>query len=147
MPSAMGLSKRNYLHNSSLRFNPMHISLLWRTYSFYWTLIKKRQTQISGMRLKKDWHELVFRIQSSIYDGTFSRKWLSAKNFIVDIRPGSKYPSGKRNKLFSFKVKTTLKDTTRFACALQNYYSRKIRAARFVTPWLYTNGTPPLRFS
>ena len=44
--SAMGLSKRNYLHNSSLRFNPMRNSLLWRTYWFYWTLFKKRQTQI-----------------------------------------------------------------------------------------------------
>ena len=72
-------------------------------------------------------------LESSIYDGTFSRKWLSAKSFIVDIRPGSKYPSDKRNKLFRFKVKTALKATTRFACVLQNYYSRKIRATRFVT--------------
>ena len=79
---------------------------------FYWTLFKKRQTQISGMmRLKKERHELVFRIQSNIYDRAFLRK-LTAKSFIVDIRPGSKYPSDERNKFFNFSIKATLKATT-----------------------------------
>ena len=35
-----------------------------------------------------------------------------AKSFIVDIRPGSKYPSDERNKLFSVQIKATLKATT-----------------------------------
>ena len=43
------------------------------------------------MRLKKERHELVLRTQSNIYDGAFLRN-LIAKNFIVDIWPGSKYP-------------------------------------------------------
>ena len=63
------------------------------------------------MRLKKERHELVFRIQSSIYDRTFLQK-LTAKSFVVDIRPGSKYPSDERSKLFSFSIKATLKATT-----------------------------------
>ena len=40
--------------------------------------------------LKKERHELVFRIQWNIYDGAFLQKWLTAKSFIVGIRPGSK---------------------------------------------------------
>ena len=63
------------------------------------------------MKLKIERHELVFRIQSNIYDGAFLRK-LTAKSFIVDIRPGSKYPSYERNILFSFSIKATLKVTT-----------------------------------
>ena len=63
------------------------------------------------MRLKKERHELVFRIQSNIYDRAFLRK-LTAKSFIVDIRPGSKYPSDERNKFFNFSIKATLKATT-----------------------------------
>ena len=55
------------------------------------------------MRLKKERHELVFQIQSNTYDRAFYRKQLTAKSFIVDIRPGSKYPSDERNKLFVFK--------------------------------------------
>ena len=89
----------------------MRNSLLWRTYWFYWTLFKNRQTQIKRMKLKIEQHELVFRIQSNIYDGAFSRK-LTAKSFIVDIRRGSKYPSYGRNVLFSFSIKATLKVTT-----------------------------------
>ena len=53
---------------------------------------------------EKQWHQLVFRIQLKIYDGAFLRK-LTAKSFIVDIRPGSKYHTGKWNKLFSFSIK------------------------------------------
>ena len=34
---------------------------VWRIYWFYWTLFKKRQTQMYEMRLKKERHELVFR--------------------------------------------------------------------------------------
>ena len=30
----------------------------------------------------------------------------------IQVRPGSKYPSDGRNKLFSFSIKTTLKVTT-----------------------------------
>ena len=51
-----------------------------------------------------------------------------AKSFIVDIRPGSKYPYGERNKLLTFQIKATLKTTTQvFAWALQKCYSGKIR--------------------
>ena len=64
------------------------------------------------MRLKKERHELIFRIQLYIYDGAFLRKQLAVKSFIVDIRPSSKYPSDERNKCFSFQIKTTLKATT-----------------------------------
>ena len=64
------------------------------------------------MRFTKERHELLFRIQSSIYDRDILRKWLTAKSFIVDIRPGSKYPCDERNKLFSFQIKATLKATT-----------------------------------
>ena len=57
-----------------------------------------------------------------------------AKSFIVDIRPGSKYPYGERNKLLTFQIKATLKTTTQvFAWALQKCYSGKIRKVRFVT--------------
>ena len=63
------------------------------------------------MRFKKERYELVFQIQSNIYDRAFLRKQLTAKSFIVDIRPGSKYPSDERNKLFSFQIKATLKVT------------------------------------
>ena len=63
------------------------------------------------MRLKKERHELVFGIQWNIYGGAFSRK-LTAKSSIVDSRPGSKYPSYERNKLFSFSIKATWKATT-----------------------------------
>ena len=64
------------------------------------------------MRFTKERHELLFRIQSSIYDRDILRKQLTAKSFIVDIRPGSKYPCDERNKLFSFQIKATLKATT-----------------------------------
>ena len=57
------------------------------------------------MRFKKERHELVFRVQLNIYD----RAFLMAKSFIVDVRPGFKYPSNERNKLFSFQIKATLK--------------------------------------
>ena len=62
---------------------------------------------------------IVLRIQTNIHGTAFSRKWLTAKSFIVDILPGSKYSSDERN------IIATLKATTRFACALENYYSRK----------------------
>ena len=42
----------------------------------------------------------------------FLQKLLTAKTFIVDIRPSSKYPSDERNKLFSFSIKATLKQAT-----------------------------------
>ena len=64
------------------------------------------------MRFKKEWHELVFRIQSNIYDRAFLRKWWTTKSFIVDIRPGSKYLSDEGNKRFSFQIKATLIATT-----------------------------------
>ena len=59
------------------------------------------------MRFKKERNELVFRIQSNIFDRAFLQKQLTAKSFIVDIRPGSKYTSDERNKLFSFQIKAT----------------------------------------
>ena len=43
------------------------------------------------MRLKKERHELVLVLLS----------------FIVEIRPGSEYPSDERNKHFSFSKKAT----------------------------------------
>ena len=64
------------------------------------------------MRFKKERRELLFRIHSNIYNRTLLRKWLTAKSLIVDIRPGSKYPSDERNKFFSFQIKATLKATT-----------------------------------
>ena len=57
-----------------------------------------------------------------------------AKSFIVDIRPGFKYPYDERNKLLTFQIKTTLKTTTQvFAWAQQKCYSGKIRKVRLVT--------------
>ena len=41
-----------------------------------------------GMRLNKERHELIFRIQSNIYDGAFLQKQFTSKSLIVDIRPG-----------------------------------------------------------
>ena len=64
------------------------------------------------MKLKKERHELVFRIQWNIYNGALLQKQLTTKNVIVDIRPGSKHPSDERNKLFSFQIKATFKDAT-----------------------------------
>ena len=64
------------------------------------------------MKLKKERHELVFRIQWNICDGAFLQNQLTTKNFIVDIPPGSKHPSDEQNKLFSFQIKATFKDTT-----------------------------------
>ena len=60
------------------------------------------------MKFKKERLELIFRIQSNIKEGAFLRKMF----FIEDGRPGSKYHSDKRNKLFSFQIKATLKATT-----------------------------------
>ena len=54
----------------------------------------------------------MFRMQLYIYDGDFLRKKWTAKSFIIDIWPSSKYPSDERNKCFSFQIKTTLKATT-----------------------------------
>ena len=48
---------------------------------------------------------------SRISTTAFLRKQLTAKSFIVGIRPGSKYSSDERNKLFSFQIKATLKAT------------------------------------
>ena len=100
------------------------------------------------MRFKKERHELVFRIQSNIYDRAFLRKQLTARNFIVDIQPGSKYPSDERNKLFSFQIKATLKATTLGIrmCSTELLHW-KIRKVRHVTPSLYLNRTPSLTFS
>ena len=64
------------------------------------------------MRFKKERHELILRIQLYIYDRTFLQKLVTAKSFLVDIRPSYKYPSDERNKRFSFQIKTTLKATT-----------------------------------
>ena len=41
----------------------------------------------------------------------FLRKQLTAKSFILHIRPGCQYPSDEQNKLFSFSTKATLKAT------------------------------------
>ena len=64
------------------------------------------------MKIKKERHEVKFRIQLYMLDGAFLQKQLKAKNFIVDIRPSSIYPSDKQNKYFSFQIKTTLTATT-----------------------------------
>ena len=93
------------------------------------------------MRFEKKGHELVFRILLNICDIAFLRKYLTAKSFIVDIRPGSKYASDERNKLFSFQIKATLKATTLGICmCCTECYSGKIRKVRIVTPWLYIKG-------
>ena len=69
---------------------------------------KRDRHKYQDNEVEKERHELVFRIQSNIYDGALLQR-LTAKSFIVDIRPGSKYPSDERNKLFSFSIKATLK--------------------------------------
>ena len=71
------------------------------------TIQKETDTNI---RNKKERHELVFRIQSNIYNRAFLRN-LTAKTFIIVIRPGSKYPSDEQIILFSFSIKATLKST------------------------------------
>ena len=68
------------------------------------------------MSFKKERYELVFRIQSNIYDRALLRKQLTAKSFIADILSGSKHPSDERNKLFSFQIKATLKATALGNC-------------------------------
>ena len=99
------------------------------------------------MRFKKERHELIYRIQWYIYNVAFLRKWLTAKSFIVDIWPGSKYPSDKQNKCFSFQIKATLEATTLgIRICLHNCYSGKIIKVWLVTPWFYANGTPPPTF-
>ena len=49
---------------------------------------KRDRHKYQDDEVEKELHELVFRVQSRIYDGAFLRK-LTAKSFIVDIRPGS----------------------------------------------------------
>ena len=79
------------------------------------TIQKETDTNLRN-KVKKERHELIFRIQLNIYNGAFLQKKLIAKSFIVDIRPGSKYPSDERNKLFSFQIKATLKTTILCIC-------------------------------
>ena len=64
------------------------------------------------MRLKKERRELV---PVEHLRRCFLRN-LTAKSFIVDIRPGSKYPTDERKKLFTFSIKATLKATTLDIC-------------------------------
>ena len=97
------------------------------------------------MRFTKERHELVFRIQPNIYDRDILRKQLTAKSFIVDIRPGCKYTCDERNKLFSFQIKATLKATTlSFRMCTTELLLWKFR---LVTPLVYLNGTVSLTFS
>ena len=60
------------------------------------------------MRLKKN--DMNLHLESSRTSKTEQK--LTAKSFIVDIRPGSEYPSDERNKLFSYSIKATLNTTT-----------------------------------
>ena len=91
------------------------------------TIQKETDTNLRN-KVKKERHELIFRIPSNIYNGAFLQKQLITKSFIVDIRPGSKYPSDERNKLFSFQIKATLKTTTLCICMWsKNCQSAKIR--------------------
>ena len=63
------------------------------------------------MRLKKEWYELICRIQWSIYDGAFMRKQLRLQTSLQIFDQGLNTPL--MNKiLFSFQIKTTLKATT-----------------------------------
>ena len=108
----------------------------------------KRQTQIQRMRFKKERNELVFRIQSNIFDRAFLQKQLTAKSFIVDIRPGSKYTSDERNKLFSFQIKATLKATTlSISMCSTELLTWKNQKGSNCYPMTFFNGTPPLIFS
>ena len=62
------------------------------------------------MRFKKEWYELIFRIQWSIYDGAFMRKQLRLQASSQIFGQGLNTPL--MNKiLFSFQKKTTLKAT------------------------------------
>ena len=48
--------------------------------------IQKEADANLRLRFKKELHELIFRIQSNIYDGAHLREQLTAKSFIVDSR-------------------------------------------------------------
>ena len=63
------------------------------------------------IRLKKYDMNLYLESSRTSTMELFLRK-LTAKSFIVEFRPGSKYFSDERNKLFSFSIKATLKPTT-----------------------------------
>ena len=82
-------NKRKCLRNSSLRLLiPCECAILWRTYWFYWTLFKKWQTQIYGMRLKKERHKLVLRYRgysSRIFGRALNTPLMNEINFLVII--------------------------------------------------------------
>ena len=108
---------------------------------------KRDRHKYQDNEVEKERHKLVFRIQSNIYDGALLQR-LTAKSFIVDIRPGSKYPSDERNKLFSFSIKATLKATTLGICMCSTELLLwKNPKVWLVTPCFYVNETPPLTFS
>ena len=67
-----------------------------------------RRRKYQDDEAEKERHELAFRIHKT----SKTEQKLTAKSFIVDIRPGSKYPSDERNKLFSYSIKATLNTTT-----------------------------------
>ena len=104
--------KSKYLHNSSSRLLiPCTIISYDALTDFIEHYSKRDRHKYQNDEVEKERHEFVFRIQSNIYDEAFLQK-LTAKHFIVDIRPDSKYSSDERNKLFSFSTEATLNATT-----------------------------------
>ena len=82
----------------------MRNSLLWLITDFIGYYSKRDRHKYKEWGWKKnDMMSGVFRIHWNIYDKAFSWKKLTAENFIVDIRPGSKYSFNERNKLSVFK--------------------------------------------
>ena len=71
--------------------------------------IQKDRHKFKEWGSKKNGMNLYFQTSRISTTDIFMQKSLTAKSFIVDIRPGSKYPSDERNKLFSFQIKATLK--------------------------------------
>ena len=98
------------------------------------------------MRFKKEWYELIFRIQWSIYDGAFMRKQLRLQASSQIFGQGLNTPL--MNKiLFSFQIKTTLKATTlgiRMCCTKLLLW--KNQKASTCYSMIYINGTPPMIF-
>ena len=104
--------KSKYLRNSSSRLLiPCTIISYDALTDFIEHYSKRDRHKYQNDEVEKERHEFVFRIQSNIYDEAFLQK-LTAKHFIVDILPDSKYSSDERNKLFSFSTEATLNATT-----------------------------------
>ena len=110
--SAMGLNKKKYSGNSSLK-----LLIPWAIASSYDAFIDFIGHYLKRDRYKyQEWgwkkNDANLYLESSWTSKTVLLAKLTAKSSIVDIRPGSKYPTDERNKIFTFSIKATLKATT-----------------------------------